>query len=393
MNDNQETGARRRLLMLISVAGITSLVPNVAWADDDDKDKVDSALLTITPAVTGLKARVVVVGGGMAGVTAAKYLRLWGGNGLQITLVEPDSTYVYNILSGLVLNGSRSLGSLGFTHASLASKYGVEFVRASLVAVDTLARELSLSNGAKLPYDRLVLAPGNEFEDACGLTQADYDTRTPHAWRAGPQTQLLRDQLVAMPSNGTFVITIPKSPYRCPPGPYERACLVADFVKTHKGAGARVVVLDENPSIQAEAATLSKALNQIHAGVISYVPGANAIQIDANTKVVSYRDGIGSSRTLTAQVVNPIPPQRASGSSGSSGSSASSASSANGWRTQAGLANGTSGRWAAVNVLSFESTATGGAGIHIISDASAAAVQLQATQDVGHIGACRVRPE
>jgi len=277
---------------------------------------------------------------------------------------------VYNILSGLVLNGSRSLGSLGFTHASLASKYGVEFVRASLVAVDTLARELSLSNGAKLPYDRLVLAPGNEFEDACGLTQADYDTRTPHAWRAGPQTQLLRDQLVAMPSNGTFVITIPKSPYRCPPGPYERACLVADFVKTHKGAGARVVVLDENPSIQAEAATLSKALNQIHAGVISYVPGANAIQIDANTKVVSYRDGIGSSRTLTAQVVNPIPPQRASGSSGSSGSSASSASSANGWRTQAGLANGTSGRWAAVNVLSFESTATGGAGIHVIGDAA-----------------------
>ena len=90
MNDNQETGARRRLLMLISAAGITSLVPNVEWADDDDKDKVDSALLTITPAVTGLKARVVVVSGGMAGVTAAKYLRLWGGNGLQITLVEPD---------------------------------------------------------------------------------------------------------------------------------------------------------------------------------------------------------------------------------------------------------------------------------------------------------------
>ena len=358
MNDNQETMARRRLLMFISAAGITSLVPHVAWADDDDKDKVDSALLTITPAVTGLNARVLVVGGGMAGVTAAKYLRLWGGNGLRITLVEPETTYVSNILSGLVLNGSRSLDSLGFTHASLASKYGIELVRASLVAVDKSAREVSLSDGAKLPYDRLVLAPGIQFEDAYGLTQADYDTRTPHAWRAGPQTQLLRDQLVAMPANGTFAITIPKSPYRCPPGPYERACLVADFLKTHKGGGARVVVLDENSSIQAEAATFTQAFNQIHAGVITYVAGVSALQIDPKSKVVTYRDAAGSSKTLVAQVVNPIPPQRASGSG------------ANGWLTQAGLANGASGRWAAVNVLSFESTASGGAGIHIIGDAA-----------------------
>ncbi len=364
LNRMQEALARRRLLMLAGAAAVTSMVPGTGWAGDDKDDKVDSALLTVTPAVTGLNARVVVVGGGMAGMTAAKYLRLWGGNGLRITLVEPDTTYVSNILSGLVLNGDRSLSSLGFTHTGLAGKYGVELVRASVVAVDKAAREVSLGNGAKLPYDRLVLAPGIEFDDAYGLTQADYDTRTPHAWRAGPQTQLLRDQLVAMPSDGVFVITIPKPPYRCPPGPYERACLVADFLKTHKGRAARVVVLDENSSIQAEAASFTQAFNQIHAGVITYVAGVSALQINPTTKVVSYRDAAGASKTLAAQVVNPIPPQRASGSR------------VNGWLTRAGLTSGgngpgdTSGRWAAVNVLSFESTASGGAGIHIIGDAA-----------------------
>lgn len=364
MNQSQEALARRRLLTLAGAAAITSLVPGMGWASDDEEDKdekdekVGGASLVVTPAVTGLKARVVVVGGGMAGVTAAKYLRIWGGNGLQITLVEPNSTYVSHIMSSLVLNGSRTLGSLGFTHTSLASKYGVELVRAALVGVDTSARTLSLSNGAKLPYDRLVLAPGIEFEDAYGLTQADYELRTPHAWRAGPQTQLLRDQLVAMPANGIVVITIPKSPYRCPPGPYERACLVADFLKTHKGAGARVVVLDENLSIQAEADTFNRAFGQIHAGVIRYVPGVTALRVDPGTRLVTYRDGVGGRQSLTAAVVNPIPPQRARGSS------------ADGWLTRAGLANGSSGRWAAVNVLSFESTASGGAGVHVIGDAA-----------------------
>jgi NADPH-dependent 2,4-dienoyl-CoA reductase/sulfur reductase-like enzyme len=257
-----------------------------------------------------------------------------------------------------VLNGGRTVSSLGFTHANLVSKYGVQLVRSSLVSVDKLTREVTLGNGAKLPYDRLVLAPGVEFEDAYGLTQADYGTRTPHAWRAGAQTQLLRDQLVAMPANGTFVMTIPKSPYRCPPGPYERACLVADFLKKNKGAGARVLVLDENLSIQAEVETFNKAFNEIHAGTITYVPGVTSIQIDPTSKMVSYRDGVGNSQNVSAQVVNPIPPHRATGSG------------ANGWLTQAGLANGAGGRWAAVNVLSYESTAAASAGIHVIGDAA-----------------------
>jgi NADPH-dependent 2,4-dienoyl-CoA reductase/sulfur reductase-like enzyme len=357
MNNTTQILARRRWLMLAGAGAITALVPAVGWTDDDEDSNSGSGS-AITPADTGLSGKVVVIGGGMAGVTAAKYLRLWGGSGLSITLVEPETTYVSNIMSNLVVNGGRTLGSLGFTHSNLASKYGVQIVRSSLASIDKAAREVTLSDGTKLPYDRLVLAPGVEFEDAYGLTQADYEARTPHAWRAGPQTQLLRDQLVAMPAGGTFVMTIPKSPYRCPPGPYERACLVAEFLKAQKGAGARVVVLDENLSIQAEVETFTKAFTQIYAGVISYVPGVTGIQIDAASKLVSYVDGVGNSQSVTAEVVNPIVPHRATGSG------------ASGWLTQAGLANGTGGRWAEVNVLSYESTATGASGVHVIGDAA-----------------------
>lgn len=359
--------ARRRWLMLAGASAITALVPTLGWSDDDsDSDNGGSSSTSaISPATTHLTGQLVVVGGGMAGVTAAKYLRLWGGSGLSITLVEPTTTYVSNIMSNLVLNGSKTLTSLGYTHGSLSSKYGVKIVRASVTGINTANKSLSLSDGSSLPYDRLVLAPGVEFEDAYGLTQADYDTRTPHAWRAGPQTQLLRDQLAAMPNSSTFVMTIPKAPYRCPPGPYERACLVADYLKTAKGAGSKVIVLDENlptdannpyTAIQAEAHTFTQAFSVTHAGVIDYRSGVSSIQINPVTKAVTYTDTLGAPHTISAQVVNPIPPHRATGSA------------AGGWLTAAGLANGASGKWALVDMLSFESTAE--PGVHVIGDAA-----------------------
>jgi NADPH-dependent 2,4-dienoyl-CoA reductase/sulfur reductase-like enzyme len=369
MTQAHNTLARRRWLMLAGASAITALVPTLGWSDDDDDEDVsDSGSTTaISPAATGLTGRMVVVGGGMAGVTAAKYLRLWGGSGLTITLVEPATTYVSNIMSNLVLNGSRTVTSLGYTHGNLTTKYGVNTVRAAVTAIDKTNKVLTLSDGRALPYDRLVLAPGVEFEDAYGLAQTDYETRTPHAWRAGPQTQLLRDQLAAMPSAGTFVMTIPKAPYRCPPGPYERACLVADYLKTAKGAGSKVIVLDENlPSdpanpysaIQAEVHTFTQAFTATHAGVIDYQPGVTGITIDPATRAVSYTDRLGVPHTVNPQVVNPITPHRATGSV------------AGGWLSQAGLANSANGKWAVVNVLSFESTAAGAAGVHVIGDAS-----------------------
>ena len=222
----------------------------------------------------------------MAGMTAAKYLRLWGGSGVQVTLVEPDAVYTSSIMSNLVLNGSRTVDSLQFKRDALDHQVRRRPQgRQRGGGRSPAARTVTLSDSTVLAYDRLVLAPGVSFDDAYGLTQADYETRTPHAWRAGAQTTLLRNQVAAMRNGDIFVMTIPKSPYRCPPGPYERACVVADYLKRTKGPNCKVVVLDENLAIQAERHTFELAFSQIHAGVIQYVPGVTGIVIDPVTKV------------------------------------------------------------------------------------------------------------
>ena len=361
---------RRQLTALAAGSLATALMPLTGRADDDSKNSGGSSSSSsgsttssfgssYALANTGLTGkRVVVVGGGMAGMTAAKYLRLWGGAGVQVTLVEPDAVYTSSIMSNLVLNGSRTVASLQYSRDALGTRYGVLRKTGSVAAVNAAAHTVTLDDGTVLAYDRLVLAPGISFDDAYGLTQADYDARTPHAWRAGAQTTLLRNQLAAMVNGDTFVMTIPKAPYRCPPGPYERACLVADYLKTAKGANCRVVILDENPSIQAEKHSFELAFGQIHAGVIQYVPGVSNIQVQAGTRLVSYTDVLGAPQHVQARVVNPIVPHRAAGSA------------AGGWMAQAGLNNGTAGRWANVDVRSYQSTAPGAADIHVIGDAA-----------------------
>ena len=347
------TPSRRRWLAWSGAAVAGGLWPTLGWSDGDGGGGNGP---TLALAQTGLSGRIVVVGGGMAGATAAKYLRLWGGAGLSVTLVEPAAAYTSNIMSNLVLTGAYASSQLQFDHARLANAYGVVLRRASLVSLDAAAHVITLSDGGSLPYDRLVLAPGIAFDDAYGLSAADYESRTPHAWRAGPQTQLLHDQLAAMPAGGTFLMTIPKAPCRCPPGPYERACLVADLLKRTKGPNARVVVLDENPGIQAEKETFTHAFDVVHAGVIDYRPETAGIRIDPASGQVDYTDGAGQQATLVADVINPIVPHRAAGSE------------PGGWLAAAGLANGTNGRWAAVDVLSYESTAV--PDVHVLGDAA-----------------------
>ncbi len=362
-SDNNNTLKSRRRLMLLATAALgAGLVPSLgrlAFADsdgdDDDNHYEESANTSFTLASTGLNAKIVVVGGGMAGATLAKYLRLWGGSGVAVTLVEPNASYTSNIMSNLVLSGSRSLSTLGYSYGSLAAKFGVTVKQAFVTGIDKTAKAVLLSDGTRLAYDRLVLAPGVEFMNAYGLTQGDYAGTTPHAWQAGPQTAELARQLAGM-SNGSFVMTIPKAPYRCPPGPYERACIVADYLKTYRGAASKVIVLDENASIQAEKDTFTTAFGVTHAGVVQYEAGVTGIAIDPVAKVVSYLDAVGTPRTINAQVVNPIPPHRATGSS------------AGGWLAGAGLNNSADGRWCVVDVLSYESTAV--PGIHVIGDAA-----------------------
>ena len=193
------------------------------------------------------KSRVIVVGGGMAGASVAKYLRLWGDR-IEVTLVERQSTYTSNIMSSLVLTGQRSMASLAYGYDTLRKNYGVKVVLGDVTAIDPVQVKVTLASGQVLSADRIVLAPGIEFDAVPGLGSS---TNMPHAWKAGPQTSLLASQLKAMRSGGTAILSIPKVPYRCPPGPYERACLLADWMRVNK-PGSKLIVLDANPDIVTE---------------------------------------------------------------------------------------------------------------------------------------------
>jgi NADPH-dependent 2,4-dienoyl-CoA reductase/sulfur reductase-like enzyme len=170
-----------------------------------------------------------------------------------------------------------------------------------------------------------------------------------HAWKAGTQTTSLQNQIKAMAKSDAFILTIPQSPFRCPPGPYERACVVADYLKRTKGGG-KVIILDANSKIQAAAQNFTTAFNSTHKGIITYVPNAPISSINADTMSV-----VTSAGTFKGKVINAIPTHKAGNLITQSG---------------IGLNNSADGKWAAVNVLSYESTVPGLAGIHIIGDSS-----------------------
>lgn len=299
------------------------------------------------PGNTGANGKVVVVGGGMAGTTVAKYLRFWGGTGVDVTLVEPNPTYYSNIFSNMVVTGERTLNQLAFNYKTLTSKYGVKVVAKSVATIDPVTQKITLNDNSVLSYDRLVLAPGIEFDALPISGSAAAQSKVVHAWKAGAQTLSLQTQLKAMTNKDTFILSIPAKPYRCPPGPYERACVVADYLKRVK-KGGKVIILDANPSIQAELENFTNAFTNIHKNVITYVPNASIASIDANKGMVN--TSVGS---FTGKVLNIIPPHKA-GSIITNGN--------------LGLANAGNNRWAGVNVLSYESTAV--PKVHIIGDAA-----------------------
>jgi hypothetical protein len=270
-------------LMAASGAGFLTASPRI-WADGNSVSDALSALFTV-PASTDVSGHVVIVGGGMAGATLAKYLRLWGGTSVKVTLIEKSAAYTSSIMSNLVLNGQRVLAGLDYTYSTLTSQYGVTLVNGTVTGINAGMKTVALADGRNVSYDRLVLAPGLEFDLLPGMTSlAEYDTAIPHAWKAGPQTQLLRDQLVAMPAGGNVIVTIPKAPYRCPPGPYERVCIIADWLKTNK-LGSKVIVLDANADIVVERDNFLLAFNQTHAGIVDYRP--NCVLTDLPSRFFS----------------------------------------------------------------------------------------------------------
>lgn len=314
---------------------------------------LESALSMQTPSGGMATGKVVVVGGGMGGATAAKFLRLWGGSGLEVTLVEPNAMYYSNIFSNMVLTGERTLNDLAFNYTTLASRYGVRVVSASVSEIDPIGKRVRLSNGASLAYDRLVLAPGIDFEPLPLTGTAANRAKIVHAWKAGAQTTALKAQIQAMTKADTFILTIPPKPYRCPPGPYERACVVADYLKRAKGGG-KVVILDANPELQAEPLNFGRAFSETHKGIITYVPNARITGINADTMTVQTAVG-----AFKGKVINAIPTHKAGTLITNSG---------------IGLANAPGpdaapGKFAGVDVLTYESTAV--PFVHILGDASA----------------------
>jgi sulfite dehydrogenase len=286
--------------------------------------------------------RVVVVGGGYGGATTARYLKLWGGN-VDVTLIERNADFVSCPISNLVLGGYKQMSDVTRGYGGLKAA-GVKLVQGDVSAVDVAAKKVRLAGGAEIAYDRLVLAPGIDFmsEQIGGLGPALDSGRVLHGWKAGPQTVALRRQIEAMPDGGVFAMFIPKAPYRCPPGPYERACVVASYLKTAKPK-SKVLVLDANPEIQSKKALFEKAFKDRYAGTLEYRANAELKELSGNLAKLEFED-------LRADVLNVIPPQRA-------GDLARSA----------GLVN-INNRWVGVNWLTMESTAV--AGVHVIGDAT-----------------------
>ncbi len=197
------------------------------------------------PAASAKKARVVVIGGGFGGATAAKYLKRFGPE-LEVTLVEYNKKYYTCPGSNWVLGGLRDLESISFTYDGLR-KHGVKVVHDWVTAIDADGQNVRLASGGQLPYDRLVVSPGIDFrwDTVAGISEKDSNT-IPHAWKAGPQTAILRNQIMSMRRGGTFVIVPPPNPFRCPPGPYERVSMVAHYLKQHNPT-AKIIILDPKP--------------------------------------------------------------------------------------------------------------------------------------------------
>ena len=291
--------------------------------------------------------RVVVIGGGYGGTIAAKYVRMLDSS-IEVVMIERNKQYVSCPFSNYYIGGlMNDLSPLTIGYDKLAANHGIKMVYDEVTGIDPVAKTVAMTGGT-LKYDRLIVSPGVDFrtEEIEG-----YDANTaklmPHAWKAGEQTILLRKQLEAMPDGGKVIISMPLTPYRCPPGPYERSCMIAHYLKTHKPK-SKLFLLDANPDVVSKKPLFSKAWNTYYKGLFEYVPGKKVTKVDARDKNVIV-EGIEDHK---GDVVNFIPPQRASRIA-----------------VVAGLV-GPDKNWCPVNATTFESTLH--KDIHVIGDAAVA---------------------
>ena len=308
---------------------------------------VAAILGTPLPAAANVRATIPVVGGGFGGATAAGELKRLMPSA-RIVLIEPNESFVACPFSNLVISGDRTIGQQTFSYDGL-KRWGVEVVHALATDIDASAKRVTTSQGDIFTYDRLVLSPGIDIRwDAI----EGYDQSTaevfPHAWKAGAQTELLRDQLQAMEDGGLVVISAPAAPYRCPPGPYERASVIASYLKRQKPR-SKLIVLDTKDSFSKKPLFLEAWTNR-YEGVLEWRPGSEdgqLVRADAGAMTVET-----NFETFQPSVANIVPPQKAGAIA-----------------ERSGVADATG--WCPINGLTFESRLQ--IGIHVIGDAAIAA--------------------
>jgi NADPH-dependent 2,4-dienoyl-CoA reductase/sulfur reductase-like enzyme len=291
------------------------------------------------------KAEILVIGGGYGGATAAKYLRLFSNNTASVTLIEPNPSFISCPMSNLVIGGSRTLSELTTSYSNLSKRHGIKMIQDSVASIDADKKTVKLASGKTLRYDKVVVSPGvtlmtNTVE---GLAEANKAGVTLQAWKAGAETVALHKQLASIRDGGTYILSVPEAPYRCPPGPYERACQVASYFKQNKPK-SKVIVLDANQDVTSKGALFKKVWAEQYPGMIEYLPKHNVIAVDAKTKTVK----LEVQDDFKGDVLNILP-----------------AMSAGEIAVKTGLAN-SNGRWVNVNFLNFESTAQ--KDIHVLGD-------------------------
>lgn len=306
------------------------------------------AVSTMSELIPRRGRRVVVIGGGYGGTIAAKYIRMNDAS-IEVVLIEQNRQFVSCPFSNLVVGGiTKDLSALTIGYDKLAANHGIHMVYEQVTAIDPAARKVVVGGGT-IGYDRLVVAPGIDFrfEEIKGYDPQRTPEVIPHAWKAGAQTMLLRHQLESMRDGGTVVMSVPLTPYRCPPGPYERASMIAMYLKQAKPK-SKLIVLDANPDIVSKAGLFKKGWARHYQGVIEYHGAKKVTEVNPGAHSVLV-EGL---EEVKGDVINLIPPQRAGHIA-----------------VAAGLV-GPDKNWCPVDPTTFESKLH--PGIHVIGDASIA---------------------
>ena len=294
---------------------------------------------------TPSKARVVVIGGGFGGATAAKYIRLWD-PAIDVVLIDREPQFVSCPISNLVLAGYAGMPQITHDRAGLARR-GVQVVHDEVTAIDAAKKSVRLASGGEIAYERLIVSPGIDFmfNEVQGYEPAMASGAVLHAWKAGPQTAALRQKLEQMPDGGVYVLSIPLAPYRCPPGPYERASMVAAYFKQAKPR-CKVLVLDANPDVTSKGGLFKRAWSDLYPGILEYRPAAKVVAVEAGAVRTEFD-------TIKGDVLNVVPPHRAADIA-----------------QKAGLIT-SNNRWCDVDWRTMESKAV--KGVHVLGDATLSA--------------------